>query len=93
MRKLGVGVAATIVALGVASVALAGSSSALLMQYGGVGGQTQDKLAAGQVLGSNAVRSTGTLPFTGIDLALIALAGVVLIMIGWTLRRVAQKQQ
>ncbi len=93
VRKTIVGVAAAIVSLVVAGVAFAGSSSALLMQYGGLGGQTQNKLAAGQVLGAGAVRSTGTLPFTGLDLALIAFGALVLMATGWTLRRAAQKQQ
>jgi hypothetical protein len=92
LRNVVIGVLAAIVALAVTAVAFAGSGSALLTEYGGLAGETQNKVAsAGGVLGSTA--AGGILPFTGLDLALIAAGAVVLMLTGWTLRRVAQKQR
>jgi hypothetical protein len=91
VRKVIVGVLAAVGALVLSGVAFAGSSSALLMQYGGLGGETQSKVAAGHVLGSTA-QTSGTLPFTGLDLALIAAGALALMLTGWTLRRVGTKK-
>jgi hypothetical protein len=93
VRKVVIGVSAAIVALGLTAVAFAGSGSALLAQYGGLAGETQNKVAPASkgVLASAA--PGGTLPFTGLDLALIAAGALVLMLTGWTLRRVAQKQR
>jgi hypothetical protein len=91
VRKIVIGVAATITSLAVVGVAFAGSST-LLSGYAGVGGQTQHMVGGSQqVLGAAATRS-GTLPFTGLDLALVALGAVVLMAMGWSLRRAARKQ-
>ena len=88
MKKLLVGVAVSAVALGFSAVAFAGSS-AILVGYAGVGGKVQSKVSSptGNVLGA------GTLPFTGVGLALIALAAMALLGTGWALRRVSRKQQ
>ncbi|HEY4346963.1 MAG TPA: hypothetical protein VGM80_05190 [Gaiellaceae bacterium] len=65
----------------VAPAALAGSGPSVSV-YGGVQGGTQAKLAASP--GGDA----GTqLPFTGLNLAIAALAVVVLVGCGWALRR------
>lgn len=50
--------------------------------YGGQGGNVQ-----GEVAGSEAGAAAGTLPFTGMDLALMALAAALLIATGLTMRR------
>ena len=93
MKKLLVGISATGVALGLASVAFAGSGTALLMEYGGVGGETQHKVATGGVGVLGATGGGGTLPFTGVDLALVTAGALALLCIGWILRRVGAQQK
>jgi hypothetical protein len=91
VRKFIIGVAATVTSLAVVGVAFAGSST-LLSGYGGVGGETQHAVGGSQqVLGAAATRS-GTLPFTGLDLALVALGAVALMAMGWSLRRAARNE-
>lgn len=41
---------------------------------------------------SSTQKTTGTLPFTGVDLGVFAAAGLVLIFAGASLRRVSRKQ-
>jgi hypothetical protein len=72
------------VALAATAVALAGSSSALLGEYAGVGGQTQREVPLSAQAG---VQTSGNLPFTGLDLALIALGALLLLLTGWMIRR------
>jgi hypothetical protein len=93
VKKLVVGFSATVGALALSAVAFAGSGSTLLLEYGGLGGETQNKVtpASHGVLGSTA--GGGTLPFTGLDLALVVAGALVLLAMGWTLRRVGQKQR
>jgi len=93
VKKLLVGISATGVALGLASVAFAGSGTALLMEYGGVGGETQHKVATGGVGVLGATGGGGTLPFTGVDLALVTAGALALLCIGWILRRVGAQQK
>jgi len=63
-----------------AAVAVAGLGTSLAA-YGGEGGNAQANVEAG------AVGSPASLPFTGLNLALIAVAGVALIATGLVLRR------
>lgn len=52
--------------------------------YGGVGGEVQ-----GDVGGSG---SGGALPFTGLDLGLLVVGGLVLLVAGLTLRKLAHNK-
>lgn len=49
--------------------------------------------AVQQALGAQAVKTSGGLPFTGLDLALMAVGGVLLIGAGTTLRKLGHRQQ
>jgi hypothetical protein len=49
--------------------------------------------AVQQALGAQAVKTTGGLPFTGLDLALMAVGGVLLVGAGTTLRKLGQSRQ
>jgi hypothetical protein len=80
------GVAA--VALAVSAVALGGSSSAILGQYAGVGGEAQQSVP----LSAQAVKAGGTLPFTGLDLALLAVGAIVLVLTGLAVRRAGRNR-
>jgi hypothetical protein len=82
VRKVLIVAAFSLLALALSAVALA-SPSALLDQYSGLAGEVQ----RGVPTGTQAVHSQGTLPFTGLDLALIAGGGLLLVLTGWTLRR------
>lgn len=68
--------ASTLAALLCASVALADASDA---GYGGQGGGTEKPVESG-----------GSLPFTGLDLALLVGGGVLLLSVGFVLRRVTR---
>lgn len=54
--------------------------------YGGDGGGTQGEVEGGATAGA----AGGTLPFTGMDLALMAVAAALLIATGLIIRRVAR---
>ena len=49
--------------------------------------------AVQQALGAQAVKTTGGLPFTGLDLALMAVGGVLLVGAGTTLRKLGHSRQ
>jgi hypothetical protein len=49
--------------------------------------------AVQQALGAQAVKSSGGLPFTGLDLALMAIGGVLLVGAGTTLRKLGHARQ
>jgi hypothetical protein len=76
------------IASATAAAAFAGSSSALLQQYGGLAGETQRVIP----VSTHAVRTSGALPFTGLDLALIAVGGILLLLAGWALRRAGRNK-
>jgi hypothetical protein len=80
------GVAA--IGLVASAVALGGSSSTILGQYAGVGGEVQQSVP----LGTQAVHTSGTLPFTGLDLALVAAGAILLLVTGWALRRAGRNR-
>jgi hypothetical protein len=58
--------------------------------YGGVAGNVQQQ-ASGNVAGIGATASKGTLPFTGLDLALLVAGGTVLLVVGAGMRRAARR--
>jgi opacity protein-like surface antigen len=49
--------------------------------------------AVQQALGAQAVKTSGGLPFTGLDLALMAIGGALLIGAGTTLRKLGHAKQ
>ena len=49
--------------------------------------------AVQQALGAQAVKTTGGLPFTGLDLALMAVGGLLLVGAGTTLRKFGHSRQ
>jgi hypothetical protein len=89
VRRVLILMAVSVAALAVSAVAFGGSSSALLQQYSGLAGEAQQNVP----VATQAVHTSGTLPFTGLDLALIAAGAMLLMFTGWTLRRVSRKQQ
>ena len=87
MKRIVILAAVCVSALAVSAVAFAGPS-ALLQEYSGLAGEVQQQVP----VSTQAVHTSGTLPFTGLDLALLALGALVLMLTGWTLRRVGRKQ-
>ena len=83
-RLLSAIVIVSLAALAVVPAAFAGNDPTA-STYGGSAGNVQQDLASGS-LGSGS-----SLPFTGMNLVLIALAGVALIATGVLLRRRASK--
>jgi hypothetical protein len=73
-------VTGSLLALGVVPAALAANDPDQVV-YGGGGGNVQQDLASG------ALGNEGTLPFTGLNLVLIVIAGVALIATGILLKR------
>ena len=65
------------------AVALADSSS-LLQQDAGVGGQAQKEVPLSP---QAAVHTSATLPFTGLDRALMVAEAIVLVLTGWLIYR------
>lgn len=57
--------------------------------YGGNAGEVQSQVNQGAV---NAAASKGTLPFTGLDLALLVVGGLSLVVVGAGLRRASRRQ-
>jgi hypothetical protein len=79
------------IVFGVASLsALLVSSAVALAQvpgaYQGEGGEAQQDVASG------GADTLGGLPFTGLDLALIVGAGLLLLIVGFSLRRFAARR-
>ena len=64
-----------------AGVAYAGGGTSV-GAYGGVAGKTQ-----GAIHQASLGKTAGTLPFTGLNLTLVAAAGVLLLVTGVALRR------
>lgn len=67
-----------------APAALAGGAAG--QGYGGGGGNVQSGVGAG-----NAAGTSGSLPFTGLDLALLVVGGLTLVVAGAGLRRAARR--
>jgi hypothetical protein len=70
-----------------ATAALAGSGSSL-QGYNRTAGVAAHVQSGGQVSGASNV---GSLPFTGLDLGILAAVGVILVFLGWRLRRSARR--
>jgi hypothetical protein len=79
VRKVLILAALSLVALVLSAAAFA-TPSALLNEYSGLAGVQNGVSGQG-------VQASGTLPFTGFDLALIVGGGMLLLLTGWTLRR------
>jgi hypothetical protein len=73
-----------------AASAFAGSNGTLCKVYCKKGTSVQKQTGKGTPTGGDA-NSGGTLPFTGLDLGFIALAGVVLVFAGVGLHRLTRK--
>ncbi len=81
--------AAVLTGLLLAPVALAQSGSTSGSGYLGAAGETQSGVGSGDTLGA---ASQGTLPFTGLDLALLVAGGLVLLMVGASVRRLTRSR-
>lgn len=84
----GVALVAVIASLALAPAALAQSSS--VNTYGGQGGNVVSKLEGDP---SASAKTTGSLPFTGFDIALAAGGGLLLVGAGLALSRIVRPQQ
>ena len=73
--------------LALAPTALGASGSAGT-GYGGNAGGVQNEVNQGAV---NAAASKGTLPFTGLDLALLVVGGLSLVIVGAGMRRASRR--
>ena len=69
--------------------ALAQSGSTSGSGYLGTAGETQAGVGSGGNLGA---ASQGTLPFTGLDLALLVAGGLALLMVGASVRRLTRSR-
>jgi hypothetical protein len=90
MRKIGVMAAAVFSALALTAGAPAATQAPLQKPagYQGPAGAVQQQVRAG--VGES--RALGSLPFTGLDLALGVGAGLLLLLTGGALRRLATKR-
>jgi len=99
MRAMIVMIAVVLTAVFASSALGAGNSSAKAA-YGKKGSSVQAVLSAKTtkaapkkvVVVKHVAAKTATLPFTGLDLGFVAGAGVVLLGMGFSLRRVTRKQ-
>jgi hypothetical protein len=82
--------AAVLTGLLLVPVALAQSGSTSGSGYLGTAGETQSGVAGSG--GSLGTASQGTLPFTGLDLALLVSGGLVLLMVGAGVRRLTRSR-
>jgi len=72
---------------------LRAKNDAAIQGYGSptVAGGLGDEIE--QQLGGTAGRTGGTLPFTGVDLALLTAGAAFLLMLGWGFRRLGRARQ
>lgn len=85
--QLSVGFAVFVGSLALVSVALGQSSS--VQGYGGEGGGVSAGVGSG---GGGGVASAGSLPFTGLDVGFLVLAGAAVLALGLVLRRAGRSQ-
>jgi len=85
LRCLMVAVCALLV---LAPTALGASGGSAGTGYGGDGGGVQNQVDQGAV---HAVAGKSTLPFTGLDLALLVVGGLSLVVVGAGLRRASRR--
>lgn len=88
MRRFVIGVATLVVALALAGAALAGGGQKS-PGYQGPGESVQGEVQQGV---AGATTSSGTLPFTGQDLTLLAVGGVALILVGTGFYRLSRRR-
>ena len=89
IRRLTIYVAAAGAALVLAATAVAGSGS---YGYAGKAAGAQASVTAPKTHAAVKGDTTGTLPFTGLDLTLIVAGGVVLLLAGAGLRRAGRNK-
>jgi hypothetical protein len=83
-----IGLMLVVVMVMLAPAAAAQSSDPTVDAYGGVAGDIQDTLNPPPAV--EETQTVGTLPFTGLDLALAGGAGVLLLALGFGLRRASR---
>ena len=89
VKRLICGVGATaFAAIFWATAAFAGSGASLSGYNKPAEIQSKVEGANAGVLGANTV---GALPFTGVDLGIIAVVGLILVALGWKLRRTGRR--
>ena len=88
---------ATLIAVGGLLVAPSGfaASGTIVQGYAGSGGEVQQVLGANEAPKSPTavVAQSSALPFTGADLALVSVAGMTLLGMGFGLRKIAQRDE
>lgn len=90
-KKLMYGAAAAALGALLWSATALAAGGATLSGYNRAGGiQTQVQGASNGVLGSGA-NTVGSLPFTGVDLGIIAGVALLLLALGWSLRRAGKR--
>lgn len=87
MRRL-IGLMMVVLVVTLAPVAAAQSGDPTGSAYGGVAGEIQGTLD--EPSATEETQTVGTLPFTGLDLALAGGAGVLLLGLGFGLRRASR---
>jgi hypothetical protein len=88
-RRIYIGFATLAMVLAAAPAALADSSA--VDTYGGNGGSVAAGVAAGGSGGSAGSDTSGSLPFTGLDVGLIVGVGLVLLLIGVAMARLSRR--
>jgi hypothetical protein len=90
MKKI---VALTVVVVALAAVPFASAGSSVLTTYGGSSTPVvQVKGATGSGTPQAQTSGPSTLPFTGVDLVLITVAGVTMLGVGFGLRRLGRNR-
>jgi hypothetical protein len=72
------------------SVALASGASSSKSAYSNPGGVVVQKVAGHEQTTKHVTHVTGTLPFTGVNLALFVGVGLLLVVLGVALRRMSR---